>query len=100
LGSSVLPIGCSNLGQLDPAANRPDGTDADYACGRLIEPGVTKGALDRIGGQLFVASGRAPSSVFLTVVAYRPNHSNSPKELREIVSRTLAEFDLTADIDC
>lgn len=100
LGSSVLPIGCSNLGQLDPAANRPDGTDADYAYGRLIEPGVTKGALDRIGGQLFVASGRAPSGVFLTVVAYRPNHSNSPKELREIVSRTLAEFDLTADIDC
>ncbi len=34
LGSAGLPIGCSNLGELDPAANRPDGTDADYAYGR------------------------------------------------------------------
>ncbi len=100
LGASGLPIGCSNLGQLDPAANRPDGTDADYAYGRLIEPGITKGALDRIGGQLFIASGRVPGKIFITVVAYRPGRTNSPDELRELVSRTFAEFNLTAEIDC
>ncbi len=72
LGTSVLPIGCSNLGSLHPAAARPDGTDADYASGRLIEPGITTGTLERIGGQLFVASGRILGKVFLTVVAYRP----------------------------
>jgi hypothetical protein len=100
LGSSELPIGCSNLGQLDPAANRPDGTDADYAYGRLIEPGITKDILERIGGQLFVASGRAPGKVFITVVAYRPGGTNSPAELRALVSETLAEFRLSAEIDC
>lgn len=100
LGSSGLPIGCSNLGQLDPLANRPDGTDADYVYGRLIEPGITKGALDRIGGQLFVASGRAPGKVFITVVAYRPGENNSPTELRALVSQTFAEFRLEPEIDC
>lgn len=100
LGASALPVGCSNLGVLDPAANRPDGSDADYAYGRLIEPGIPKATLERIGGQLFVASGRIAGKVFITVVAYRPGRSNSPDELRKMVSRTFAEFDLTAEIDC
>jgi hypothetical protein len=100
LGTSALPIGCSNLGVLDPAVIRPDGTDADYTSGRLIEPGITKGTLESIGGQLFVTSGRTPGKVFITVVAYRPGHGNSSDELRDLVSRTFAEFNLTAEIDC
>jgi len=100
LGTSALPIGCSNLGVLDPAANRPDGTDADYAYGRLIEPGIPKATLDRIGGQLFVASGRVAGKIFITVVAYRPGQMNSSDQLREFVSQTFAEFNLTAEIDC
>jgi hypothetical protein len=98
LGSAGLPIGCSNLGDLDPAANRPDGTDADYAYGRLIEPGISKGTLERIGGQLFVVSGRFPGKFFVTVVGYRAGAENSQDELREMVSRTFDEFGLTAEI--
>ncbi|MGB9303525.1 MAG: hypothetical protein WCB92_07585, partial [Mycobacterium sp.] len=98
LGSAGLPIGCSNLGELDPAANRPDGTDADYAYGRLIEPGISKDTLERIGGQLFVASGRVPGHFFITVVAYRAGAENSQDVLREMVSRTFDEFGLTAEI--
>lgn len=100
LGTSALPIGCSNLGVLDPAANRPDGTDADYAYGRLIEPGIPTATLDRIGGQLFVASGRVAGKIFITVVAYHPSQMNSSDQLREFVSQTFAEFNLTAEIDC
>ncbi len=99
LGSSALPVGCSNLGPLDPAAIRPDGSDADYAYGRLIEPGISKRALEAMGGQLFVASGRTPGRVFISVAAYRPGQQNSPEALRELLSETLAEFGLTAEID-
>ncbi len=100
LGASGLPIGCSNLGELNPTANRPDGTDADYAYGRLIEPGITQRTLERIGGQLFIASGRVHGKVFITVVAYRAGQSNSSDILRELVLRTFAEFGLIAEIDC
>ncbi|AYE98790.1 hypothetical protein C0J29_13220 [Mycobacterium paragordonae] len=98
LGSAGLPIGCSNLGQLDPAAARPDGTDADYAYGRLIEPGIPKDTLENIGGQLFMASGRVLGKVFVTVIAYRPGQANTTPELRRLVSETFAEFELTAEI--
>lgn len=100
LGNAGLPIGCSNLGQLDPATVRPDGTEADYVYGRLIEPGITRAALESMGGQLFVASGRTPDKVFVTVIAYRPGRPNSPEELREAVLKTFAEFGLKAEIDC
>ncbi len=98
LGSSALPVGCSNLGPLDPAVIRPDGSDADYAYGRLIEPGISKRALEGMGGQLFVASGRIPGKVFISVVAYRPGQHNSTEALRELVSQTFADFGLTAEI--
>ncbi|WP_253875790.1 hypothetical protein [Mycobacterium asiaticum] len=98
LGSAALPIGCSNLGPLDPAAARPDGTDAAYAYGRLIEPGIPQKTLENIGGQLFVASGRVLGKVFVTVIAYRPGHANTAAELRELVSGTFAEFELQAEI--
>ncbi|PJE19016.1 MAG: hypothetical protein CK429_01450 [Mycobacterium sp.] len=98
LGASALPVGCSNLGPLDPAVIRPDGSDADYAYGRLIEPGISKRALDGMGGQLFVASGRIPGKVFISVVAYRPGQHNSAEALRNFVSHTLAEFGLEAEI--
>lgn len=99
LGTSAAPIGCSNLGVLDPAVNRPDGTEADYSAGRLIEPTVAIATLERIGGQLFIGSGAAAGKVFITVVAYRAGGPNSREDLREVVSRAFAEFELTAEIE-
>jgi hypothetical protein len=98
LGAAALPIGCSGLGQLDPAVIRPDGSDADYTYGRLIEPGVSKRALEAMGGQLFVVSGRTPGKLFISVVAYRSGQQNSPEALREMLSQTFAEFGLSAEI--
>ena len=98
LGAAGLPIGCSNVGDIPPATNRPDGTEADYASGRLIEPGASARALERIGGQLFVASGRVHGKIFLAINAYLAGRTNSQAALREDVSRTFDEFGLTAEI--
>jgi hypothetical protein len=98
LGAAANPIGCSNVGDMDPALNRADGTEADYAGGRLIEPGINKRALERMGGQLFVVSGRVHGKIFISINAYLPGRTNSQDELREAASGALAEFDLTAEI--
>ena len=38
-GGAERPVTCSNVGELAPAANRPDGTDAAALSIRMIEPG-------------------------------------------------------------
>ena len=93
------PVTCSNLGELEPAANRPDGTDADALSIRMIEPGITKSRLDVMGGQLYMLSGRIREKIFITISAYPVGAANSKNELRELASRTFAEFELTAKID-
>lgn len=98
LGAAGRPIGCSNVGDMPAAVLRPDGTDADYVSGRLIEPGITRRALQRIGGQLFVVSGRGGGKVWISVTAYLAGRTNSQGALREEVSRTLDEFDLAPEI--
>ncbi|HEY7243938.1 MAG TPA: hypothetical protein VH678_08660 [Xanthobacteraceae bacterium] len=98
LAAARLPIGCSNVGDLHPPVNRADGTEADYAYGRLIEPGISKRALERMGGQLFLVSGRVHGRVWITVNAYLTGRTNSPDALREDLSRTFAEFDVAAEI--
>lgn len=98
LGTAGLPIGCSNIGEMPAAVMRPDGSDADYVSGRLIEPGISKRAMERIGGQLFVASGRGGGKLFITVNAYLTGRTNSQVALREDVSHTFDEFGLAAEI--
>jgi hypothetical protein len=98
LGAADLPIGCSNVGDMPPEVIRPDGTDADYASGRLVEPGINKRALERMGGQLFVVSGRGAGKIWIAINAYLAGRTNSQDALREDVSRTFGEFGLTAEI--
>jgi hypothetical protein len=98
LGAAGVPIGCSNVGDMPPAVNHPDGTRADYVSGRLVEPGIRRRVLDRIGGQLFVVSGRAHDKIFIAVNAYLPGRTNSHDALREDMQATFAEFDVAAQI--
>jgi hypothetical protein len=98
LGAAANPVGCSNLGDHDPAVNRPDGTEADLTFGRLVEPGVNERALERIGGQLFVVSGRLHGKIWISVNAYLVGRTNSQDALRAAVADTFAEFDLAAEI--
>jgi hypothetical protein len=98
LGAAAFPIGCSNLGEMDPAVSRPDGSEADYASGRLIEPGISKRTLERMGGQLFLVSARDHRKVWISINAYLAGRENSQEALRQATSRTFAEFDLNAEI--
>jgi mycoketide-CoA synthase len=45
-GGASLAVTCSNVGDLSPAANRPDGTDAAYAYLRNLEPDIKKSTLE------------------------------------------------------
>ncbi|HEY6575829.1 MAG TPA: hypothetical protein VI029_13040, partial [Mycobacterium sp.] len=90
--------GSSNLGALDPAVNRPDGTDADYFAMRTFYPGVTKATLHRTGGLLGLLSGRVHGQVFVSVAAHQPGRPNSNDDLQQHVSSVLSEFSLTATI--
>jgi hypothetical protein len=98
-GTAERPVVCSNVGDIDSAANRPDGTDAAYLSIRMIESGITKNRLDRAGGQLNLLSGRVQGKIFIAISAYPVGERNSKSELRELTSRTFAEFGLTAKID-
>ena len=93
------PIGCSNLGELDPAVNRPDGTDADYVAFRLLEPQITNRILDRMGGYLYLASGRVHGQIFVTVAAWTVGGMNTKESLRGSVRQALAEFQLTGIVE-
>ena len=99
-GGVSLPVTVSNVGDIPPAANRPDGTDADYVYIGNPEPYIKKSTLERMGGQLFVGSGRARGKMFIRISAYLLGRPNTKDALQESVSRTFAEFDLKAEIDC
>ena len=98
LGSAAFPIGCSNVGKMDPAVNRPDGSEADYFSGRLVEPVISRRTVEGVRDQLFLVSGRGGGRVFISVNAYIAGRTNSQDALREDTVRTLAEFDLTGEI--
>jgi diacylglycerol O-acyltransferase / wax synthase len=84
----------SNLGAVNPAMNRPDGTDADYFAMKSLYPGMTKATMHRAGGVLALLSGRAHGQVFVSVLAYQPGNSNDG--LQQHLSSTLNDFSLTS----
>jgi hypothetical protein len=91
--SSVIS---SNLGVVDPAAYRPDGTDADQFVIRTLAPGVTKATMHRLGGLLVVLAGRTQGRVFVSVLAYQPGDANTNDDLRRNLSGALSDFLLTS----
>ncbi len=86
----------SNLGALEPAVNRPDGTDADHFAMRTVYPGVTTATMYRTNGALALLSGRVNGQVFVSFLAYELGRHNSIEQLRQNVSSALSDFGLTA----
>lgn len=84
----------SNVGDIDPAVNRPDGTDADYFTVRSLYPGVTKATMHRVGGVLALLSGRINGRVVVSALSYQPDQPNSVELLREMLSDTFDDFAL------
>jgi hypothetical protein len=64
----------------------------------LVEPGISKRTLERMGGQLFVVAGNVHGKIWIVVNAYLSGRINSLAALREDLARTFAEFNLTAEI--
>jgi hypothetical protein len=94
-GFNESPVICSNLGDLDPAVGRPDGTDAEYAILRGVDQNVARHYIESVGGQLVVVAGRLVGKMSISVIGYRPGDKNSKSALRELVAQTLAEFNLS-----
>jgi hypothetical protein len=103
------PVFCSNLRDLGPVVYALAGTEAEYATVtahfyplhliRVIGQRVTRQWLERAGGQLTVQSWRIGDKIGITIEAYQPGADNTKPALRELVARTLAEFDLIGEID-
>jgi hypothetical protein len=85
----------SNIGVVDPAVTRPDGTDAHLFASRVSHRGVTKALMHRVGGVLYVLSGIAQGQVFVSVTVYQPGYTNSNEALRQDLSNALDDFSLT-----
>jgi len=98
-GSGNTTIGCSNVGDLHPAVNRPDGTDADYLSVRLTWQGSSNAIMDQLGGKLFLLSGRVHDKLFVAITACPVGHDISKSDLAAAVSRTFEEFALTPEIE-
>jgi hypothetical protein len=94
--NSATSVGASNVGVVNPAVNRPDGTDADHFAMKSLSSGVTKAMMHQLGGLLSLLSGRAHGRVFVSVLAYQSNLPNSNDDLQQRVSSVLSEFSLTA----
>jgi hypothetical protein len=95
------PVFCSNFGDIGPLVTRLDGTDCEYFYARGINQRATRQWLEKTGGQLQLLSHRSPalSTFSMHVVAYQPGAENTKPALRQLAARTLAEFDLTGQIE-
>jgi hypothetical protein len=94
--NSAATVGSSNIGAVDPATNRPDGTDADHFAIRSLSARMTTGMMHQLGGLLSLLSGRMNGRVFVSVVAYNPTGTNSNSALQQHISSVLDEFSLAS----
>lgn len=93
-----LPVSCSNLGDVDPAVSRPDGTDAEYVMLRGVDRHITRQVLEQRRGLLTLVAGRIAGKMAISVVGYQPGATNSKAALRELAADTLAGFGLVGAI--
>jgi hypothetical protein len=96
MATDRLPVGCSNLGNLDTVVARIDGEDAAEVSMRLAEQGVTRHRIERANGQLFCGTGTLNGNRFLTVVAYQCGAENTAASTRELARAALDDLHLSA----
>lgn len=89
-----LPVTCSNLGDVAVEVTHVDGTEADYTMFRPVDQNVTRGTIERAGGQLVVAAGRVAGKTSIGVVGYEVGATNTREWLADQVVRTLADLEL------
>jgi hypothetical protein len=92
-------ITCSHAGDLDPATNRPDGTEAEwfYARHARAEEMAGREFLRLAGGLFFpVASGRLGGRVYTSICYTNAEASTTTEWLTDAVRRVFDEFGLPA----
>nr|WP_066899927.1 hypothetical protein [Mycolicibacterium houstonense] len=94
-GNPFNLVGASNVGEMDPAAGRADGTDAASFALRLHHLGVATSTLHRYGGVQTMLSGTMNGQIFISLISYLPGRVNSNDELRLDLSTALKEFSLS-----
>lgn len=96
IGTGV--IGSSNLGQFDPAANRPDGTDADHFAVRMAENltwPISAAPADRSFRWSPARWSRSSSAMSYT----NAEDTTTREQIITWVRDTLEDFELTAHIE-
>lgn len=96
MSSGRLPVGCSNLGDLDATLGRIDGADAGEVCIRLVDQGLIRRRVEQGHGQLFCSTGTINGSRFLNVIAYQSGADNTAAATRELACHALADLHLSA----
>ncbi len=92
-------LGSSNLGDLDQAANRPDGTDADSFAVRMNER-IDRAHLRRHDGVFFpVVSARLHGKISVSVGYMNAHGTTTTDELLRTVRDVFADFDLSGLIE-
>lgn len=93
------PVGCTNMGDVNPILLRPDGTVAQMFFARSpIDWPVTAEILDKLGGTLVVASARLGEKFVLVVSGWQVGAVNTEEQLTEDVMRALSDFGLTGTL--
>ncbi|WP_082022940.1 WS/DGAT/MGAT family O-acyltransferase [Mycolicibacterium setense] len=93
---SANQVGSSNLGVVNPAAGRADGTESDqFAVKVLPHLGLTEAMLNRFGGTQSFLSGRANGKVFISAHSYLPGRTNTNDRLQQDLSNALNDFTLS-----
>jgi hypothetical protein len=97
LGGSDLPVGCSNLRDMTQAYANIDGvSDGDYGSARMFNRGITREAVERQSGELYLVSGRINGQIFISVCGYQPGSANTPQWLHDQIDQTITDFGMTA----
>ncbi len=92
-------IGSSHVGDLDPAANRPDGTDADSFAARMSEH-ITSDHLRRVGGIFFpLVAGRVHGEVWVSIGFCNADGTTTREQLKEVAHDALADFGMTGTVE-
>ena len=90
---------CSYLGDLHSVIGCPDGTVAEVENARATGQRESRQLLDRIGGRMFILSGRINGKIFISIGSYQPGAVNTKPALREFAQATLDDFKLTGVIE-
>ena len=92
-------LGSSHVGDLDPAANRPDGTDADSFSARMAEH-ITSEHLRRVGGIFFpLVAGRIHGQVWISIGFCSADGTTTREQLKDVAYGALADFGMTGTVE-